>query len=1145
MFTKLIPSTIRARLMVLVFAASMPALIGILYSAWQERKIEIARAEAKILEITRSAITENQENRAATHQVLLSLSTIELIKNKEAESCSKLLRNMVELGNLFALIAVADAKGNVWCHSGAQPMLSANIADRVFFQRAVERKIFSSGDFQIGRISKRASQNYALPVYDSKGALDMVLVAALPLEPIISNMRQDRLPPRSVVTLLDPNFMVVLRSNQDDWVGKSIEGTAIEKWLKSGNDYTEHGVLTVTGLVTDKRIHAYSTARRSTGEMQGYVVVSVPDEIYLAPLNRALAINIAWLAMILLAVAAVAWVGSDLLILRSVHTLTGAARRISAGSYDTQLKIDPDSRGEFDLLAFAFNDMAARVQKDFKEIKNLNRTHQVLTSINTAILRIRDTHVLTEEACRIAVTQGNYSAAAIHRLNPDSGSLELLGHHGCGKELFESIKIDMKQPLHSLNGPVIRTLKTGQPNVIRDIKEDPEMPWTTRLLSINAHSIAAVPLSHHGRGSGVMTFISEDPTALPEKEVQLLSQLAADTSLGLEYIEKDARIVRLNRLYSVLTSANEAVARIKDAEPLIREICRLAVDQGHYFCAYVILASPGSEDSKIFGHSSRGAPPFEQLETEVLGELTAHDDYPSIQAKRSSHVSLEREVQRKPWSEKIKTLGITSIAAIPMSVEHKTAAVLVLWSQRQHAFDQEEVDFLVRLSTDTALGLENIRISSRLHQVSNFDALTGLPNRNLFEDRSTQSFIQGMRHKRMAALLIMRIARFHNINDSYGWAGGDAVLRAIANALSLQVRSGDTVARLGDSEFGVLLNEVTDSAAILGKTNKLISALPKTVDWGDSVIHLDITLGISVYPQDGADVKTMIRNAEFALNHIINPYSGAFAFYSPQLDREAHNRQLMEVELRQAVEKNEFHLLYQPVVRAGDRAIVGAEALLRWNSQVFGAVSPAVFIPLAEQAGLIATIGDWVFKTAAIQRIEWSKHLPADFKLAVNVSVQQLSHPDFVEKVTDLLMSTGLDPKALTLSLEITESELMTNIQNVIPMLRKLKELGLLIAIDDFGTGYSSMSYLRQLPIDTLKIDISFVQEITTDENARTVAASIIALAHSLKLDVIAEGVETEEQLAVLNDLHCDMGQGYLFSKPVPADAVVSLVKDR
>jgi len=397
--------------------------------------------------------------------------------------------------------------------------------------------------------------------------------------------------------------------------------------------------------------------------------------------------------------------------------------------------------------------------------------------------------------------------------------------------------------------------------------------------------------------------------------------------------------------------------------------------------------------------------------------------------------------------------------------------------------------------------------------------------------------VRAPRAHTVAAVLLLRVERFRQINDRFGWAGCDAVVKQIAHHLATLVRPGDTVARVADDQFGILLDDVRQVEDIVATADRLIAGYPRAVSWSGQEILVQGSMGIGAYPNDGEDVQTLLHNAQVALDNITIRRGNAFAFYAADLDRKAHARHLIETELAHAIERGELSIAYQPVVRIHDRKVTGAEALLRWESGTLGHVAPASFVSIAEQVGLIAAIGKWVFEATCVQRVAWRRPGTEDFRVSANVSVYQLRQPDFLASVEQILRHTGLDPRQVAFGIELTETELMEQIDRMVPILRTMRSFGVYLSIDDFGTGYSSLSYLWRLPVDALKIDLSFVRDIATDENAQNVAASIVTLGHSLNLHVVAEGVETAEQLRVLEAMGCDSAQGFLFGHPVPAGA--------
>jgi diguanylate cyclase (GGDEF)-like protein/PAS domain S-box-containing protein len=423
------------------------------------------------------------------------------------------------------------------------------------------------------------------------------------------------------------------------------------------------------------------------------------------------------------------------------------------------------------------------------------------------------------------------------------------------------------------------------------------------------------------------------------------------------------------------------------------------------------------------------------------------------------------------------------------------------------------------------------------------DFLTGLPNRMLIEDRVSQAIILGGRHRNKVALLFLDLDGFKHINDSLGHAIGDKLLRSVAERLCECVRGSDTVGRLGGDEFLVLLSEIglAESAAISAR--KLLAAVtaPHAIDGHD--LHVTTSIGISVYPDDGLDAQTLIKNADTAMYQAKENGRQSCRFFRPEMNVRAVERQSIEEDLRRASERNEFCLHYQPKVDLKTGRITGAEALLRWTHPVRGAVPPAEFILVAEACGLIVPIGRWVLREACKQAQSWAQAGLPPLTMAVNTSAMEFRTENFLDGVLSIIEGTGINPASV--ELELTETVLMKHVDSTKSVLKTLRGRGVHLAVDDFGTGYSSLSYLRKFPVDTLKIDQSFVRQITTDRDQATLVTAIIALGRSLGLRVVAEGVETEAELRFLKAHHCDEAQGYYFSRPLPAAQFAALLSSR
>lgn len=468
----------------------------------------------------------------------------------------------------------------------------------------------------------------------------------------------------------------------------------------------------------------------------------------------------------------------------------------------------------------------------------------------------------------------------------------------------------------------------------------------------------------------------------------------------------------------------------------------------------------------------------------------------------------------------------------PFALQHVEAAVeralkhcLLLKEQRRYEDYLEEV---VKQRT------------AELEHLVYHDPLTQLPNRVLFEDRLNQGLAAAERNAQPLAVLLLSVDRFKKVNDSLGHATGDLLLYALAERITDCFPSGETVARFEGDEFAVLLPHVRGTEEIAGATAQIQRCLALPFTLGGHELFITLSIGVSLFPHDGDNVETLLKNSGAALYRAKEAGGNNCQFYTSDMNAKALKRLWLESSLRRALEREEFIVYYQPKVETDSLKIVGMEALVRWRHPELGLVSPSEFIPVAEDTGLIEPLGEWVLRTACAQNKAWQDAGLPPLRVAVNISGRQFQRHDLLATIRRTLDETRLP--AHQLELELTESSIMKNHEQAIGTLGELKAMGVRISIDDFGTGYSSMQSLKRLPIDVLKIDRSFVQDATTDPDSAALIMGIIALAHNLRLRVVAEGVETEEQRRFLHLLRCDQMQGYLFSKPLPPEAFAELI---
>jgi diguanylate cyclase (GGDEF)-like protein len=421
------------------------------------------------------------------------------------------------------------------------------------------------------------------------------------------------------------------------------------------------------------------------------------------------------------------------------------------------------------------------------------------------------------------------------------------------------------------------------------------------------------------------------------------------------------------------------------------------------------------------------------------------------------------------------------------------------------------------------------------------DFLTGLPNRMLFSDRVRQAITVAPRHAKKVAVLFLDLDGFKHINDSLGHSIGDKLLQSIAKRLVECVRGSDTVSRQGGDEFVVLLSEMEQSGDVAITARRMLESVskPHSIDQHD--LHVTTSIGLSIFPDDGMDAETLIKNADTAMYQAKENGRQSYQFFKPAMNVRAVQRQSIEESLRRALERNEFSVHYQPKINLRSGDITGAEALLRWTHPTRGPISPAEFIPVAEDCGLILPVGRWVLREACNQARAWADQGLALISMAVNISAMEFRNDNFLEGIFTILEETGLSPGSL--ELELTESVLMKRAEATETILKSLRARGVQLAVDDFGTGYSSLSYLRKFSIDALKIDQSFVRQITSAPDETTIVTAVISMGRSLKLRVVAEGVETKEELAFLQAHQCEEAQGYYFSRPVGANEFAKLLR--
>jgi diguanylate cyclase (GGDEF)-like protein len=604
----------------------------------------------------------------------------------------------------------------------------------------------------------------------------------------------------------------------------------------------------------------------------------------------------------------------------------------------------------------------------------------------------------------------------------------------------------------------------------------------------------------------------------------------------------EAKIRRLNRVYAVLSGVNNLIVRARNRGELFLEACRIAVDSGNFRMAWVGVVDP--EGTRLEVIASRGAD-SRYLEAMPLAVGDAGQEGVGLggQAVREMKALVVEDMTQDPrvhLTEMSRERGYHSLVMLPLQVANKAVGVLALYAPEVGFFDADEMKLLHELAGDISFALDHIGKLEQLDHLAYYDALTGLANRTLFLERMAQSVSAALRQSRSVALCLLDIERFKTINDTLGRQAGDALLKQFAERLLTFVGDPKLVARVGANEFAILTPAFAGEQSLVHSLEAGRQQGEKvTYQVGDTELRLATKAGFAICPSDGTDAETLFRNAEAALKRA-KATGEPYLFYTDKMTARIAEQLTLENKLRQALEREEFVLHYQPKVELETRRIVGVEALIRWQSPELGLVPPGQFISLLEETGLILPVGAWAMRRAARDHRRWVELGLKAPRVAVNVSPIHLRRRDFVEQVEQAI-ADGVAPTGI--DLEITESRIMEDIQSNIEKLRKVRALGVNLAIDDFGTGYSSLSYLAKLPVQTLKIDRSFIITMLNEPDTMTLVSTIISLARSLELKVVAEGVDAEEQARMLRLLRCDEMQGYLFSKPVPFDALTALLQ--
>jgi diguanylate cyclase (GGDEF)-like protein/PAS domain S-box-containing protein len=740
-----------------------------------------------------------------------------------------------------------------------------------------------------------------------------------------------------------------------------------------------------------------------------------------------------------------------------------------------------------------------------KSAERRGRMFATLSATNEAITRARSPEELYAQVCDAAVHAGGMLTATVLLADPGTQSMKVAAVTGGGKRTLRetTITVDETSPLgHGLIGTAFRS---GKPCVSNDFLNDERtVPWRASAEKNGIKSGGAVPFSHGGRTVGVLQLWSGEKRTFDDEALKLLERLAQNISFALDNFVRDAE-------------RRTSEAALRASEEKYRAILE---DMGE---AYYEVDLKGSlvffnpEFCRLLGYS----------EAETMGLNYRQYQTPEVSAKVF-----------ETFSEVYRT-----------GVPAKSFDWWVMRKDGTNVMTEGSV-YLIKNALGEPVGFRGIlrdvterrRSEERIQYLATHDGLTDLPNRVMFSELLHLEIETARRYERRFAVLFIDLDRFKFVNDTLGHAAGDTLLKEMAVRLKDSLRASDVVARLGGDEFVVLLQEAGDASQVAAAARKILSATMKPIEIAGQECRVTASIGICMYPADAADEESLMKNADMAMYLAKEAGKNNYQFYSAEIQSRSIEKMAMETRLRNALARGELSLNYQAKLDLKTEMITGVEALMRWTSPELGSVSPMQFIPVAEETGLIVPLGMWALRTACAQNRAWQREGLPPVCMAVNLSPRQFADPDLVADVTSVLKDTGMAPELL--ELEITESMVMHDSDRAVKLLGEIKALGVRLAIDDFGTGYSSLAQLKRFPIDTIKVDRSFIREIPNDAEDKAITEAIIAMGRSLSLTVVAEGVETEQQQTFLREHLCDEMQGYYFSKPVPPEQFAELVRN-
>jgi diguanylate cyclase (GGDEF)-like protein/PAS domain S-box-containing protein len=763
---------------------------------------------------------------------------------------------------------------------------------------------------------------------------------------------------------------------------------------------------------------------------------------------------------------------------------------------DRQLRSEVTTKDEVGKLAQSFNRMLDTLNNSERELGRINSLYAAWTKSSEVIVRQKNEVLLLSSICQILAERVPFELVWIGV--PDGeGWVKPVVFGGISSDYLKLIRVSMDTDTYQGKGPVSRAIQEGSHKVLNQFLEDTNAHWHSAAIKFNFNSVGAFPISRGGKIYGCIAVYSSELNFFSSEHIGLMSGLADDITFALDNLDREQQqriaAIKLEQAATVFEYSKEGIM-VTDATNKIVSVNRSFVEITGYAAEEVI-----GQDPKIL---ASGLHPLEF--------------YDSMWAVIAETGSWQGEIWDRRKNGEVYPEALTII--LVKNVDGAIINHLAIFSDISERKIAQE----------------------RIQQLAHYDVLTGLPNRVLFSDRLEQAIISAQRNHTNIALLFLDIDRFKQINDTLGHGVGDRLLQNVGQRLLGCVREQDTVSRQGGDEFIVVLSDAGSVGAELVAQKILQSIIqPYVIEQHD--LRITASIGIAVYPDHAQDSETLIKYADVAMYQAKESGRNCYLSFHPAMNESSYERLKLENALRAALERDELRVYYQAQVNLHDGRITGCEALVRWQHPELGMIYPDKFIPLAEETGLIVSINHWVLEQAIKQCRAWRDTGFKALTMSVNLSAVQFRQHNLLQQIKSLLEKYDLPPGVL--DLELTEGILMQGVERTLATLHELSAMGVILSLDDFGTGYSSLSYLKRFPIQQLKIDQSFVRDVITDASDATMVRTIILMAHSLKLDVIAEGVETQEQAEFLMQSGCERAQGYHFRRPVTAEEFGLLLK--